>query len=81
MSNPTKITKDDKGREWTYDTKQVLRIMSVRHGRVKVKDVVEARLMPDTMSVERLEMLFACGRAEWGDCVDDDGDSVWEAGW
>jgi hypothetical protein len=75
------ITKDDKGKLLTYDCVQVLEIISVKDGDVRVKDDEHGRILPDLLSVARLEELFACGRAEWGDCVDDDDDSVVKAKW
>ena len=64
-----KITGADVGRVWTYDAVQVFRIQHVDGDSVKVKDINKSDTTRARMTIERLEALFDCGRAEWGDCV------------
>jgi hypothetical protein len=77
------ISKLDEKKRWTYDGAQVFKIQHVDmdDGTLKVKDVDSSNTSRARMDISRLEMLFECGRAEWGNCLDDDGDSVIKAGW
>ena len=81
MSSSTRITEAHIGRKITYDARQVFRIMGVDDKGAAVYNVTDSGTARAVWSHERLDMLFACGRAEWGDCMDDDGDSVVKAGW
>jgi hypothetical protein len=75
------ITKADKGKVWTYDCWQRLLIQHVDADSIKVKDIDQSYTTPRRITIKRFKELFACGRAEWGDCVDDDDDSVIKAKW
>jgi hypothetical protein len=59
------ITSKDVGRKWTYDARQVFTIGRVKRNRVGMF----GRRVRGDMTIKRLEELFECGRAEWGDCV------------
>jgi hypothetical protein len=77
------IDKNDTGKRFTYDGVQLFKIQHVdmKDASIKVKDANSSDTTRARMTIERLEMLFECGRAEWGNCLDDDGDSVVKAGW
>jgi hypothetical protein len=65
------ITKDNERALWTYDAVQVFRIQHVDADSIKVKDINSSVPTRARMSITRLEELFACGRAEWGDRLGD----------
>ena len=67
MSSANMITEAHVGHEWTYEGAQVFRIINVSDSGVALYDVRKGSNARDPISHERLEMLFECGRAEWGD--------------
>ena len=64
-----RVTEAHVGRKYTYDARQVFRIMGVDSGGVYVYGVTNSRAARAAVSHDRLDMLFECGRAEWGDAV------------
>jgi hypothetical protein len=65
------ISKLDEKKRWTYDGAQVFKIqhVDIDDGTLKVKDVDSSNTSRARMDISRLEMLFECGRAVWGDVL------------